>query len=151
MDAKTTPKFDPAALPPSLIGHMEPDYEALADAYYWSEGGAKTKHPYGIMIPTKDEFQARHYAINTFRNNFKRWQEAGKRWAPPDTGKPEGPPITYFEFNARRFTPPKDDPKGHANSLVNVPAIYSQYITQPDTNANPPGYAPSSLPKYKAP
>ena len=145
MDANPTPPFDPSNLPPALIGHMEPDYEALADAVYWSEGGPKTKHPYGIMIPTKDEFQARRYAINTFRNNFKRWEEDDKKWK-------DGKPITYFEYLARTYTPPSKDPVGHTNWLINVPSIYSQYVTKDQPSIDPKQeYAPTNLPKYKAP
>ena len=55
-----------------LIGkaHAEPDYQALADAIYKAEGGAKAVHQYGIMTKYKVT-TPRQACINTCRHAFK--------------------------------------------------------------------------------
>ena len=114
------PQFDPELLPPDLQGQTEPDYNRLVDAIFPSEGGDKTEHPYGIKsVKVSGREEARQVALNTVRNNFKRWQAAGGKWK-------DGQPISYFEFLARRFVPPEADPKGHTNWLINVPSIYNK-------------------------
>jgi hypothetical protein len=119
------PPFNPELLPPDLQGQTEPDYERLVDAIFPSEGGAdKTKHVYGIKsVKVKDRQEARRVALNTVRNNFKRWQDAGGKWK-------DGQPVTYFEYLARTFVPPSVDPVGHKNWLINVPAFYDKYGKQ---------------------
>lgn len=103
----------------------EPDYEILADAIFRQEGGNKTEHPYGIKsIKPKDKADARKITINTARNNFKRWQQAGE-------------PGAYLDFLANRFVPAVDDPQGNINWRSNVPKIYAQLSANkpPATNA----------------
>ena len=108
----------PTELHPAMIGTEEPDYEIMADAMYKAEGGDKTKFPYGVMaVKVKDIDEARRVAINTARNNFKRWKAAGQ-------------PGTYLEFMADRYTPPTADPVGNYNWKVNVPEIYNQLLQQ---------------------
>ena len=55
------------------VGMAEPDYNALADAIYKAEGGAKTAHPYGILAKYKHT-TPRQACINTCRNQWKRHQ-----------------------------------------------------------------------------
>lgn len=127
-------------LPPAMMGTEEPDYETLADAIYRAEGGPNARKPYGVVsVPVKDEAEARRVAINTARNNYKRWQDAGK-------------PGTYIEFLSNKYTPPTADPKGNANWRVNVPAIYAQLSAanqQPQLTEMPAGYVRTALPTYK--
>lgn len=125
---------------PDLIGVKEPNYEVMADAIYRAEGGAKARKPYGIVgVPVKDEAEARRVAINTARNNFQRWQKAGR-------------PGTYIEFLANKYTPPSDDPVGNKNWKRNVPAIYAQLLAQQQKAQMvpvPPGYERAAIPSYK--
>lgn len=110
----------------------EPNYEILADAVYRQEGGDKTKHPYGVMsIKPKDKADARKIAINTARNNYKRWQQAGE-------------PGAYLDFLASRYVPASADPEGNARWRTNVPKIYAQLLAKK-------GQGPASTPAPIAP
>lgn len=103
----------------------EPDYEILADAIYRQEGGDKSRHPYGVMsIKPKDKADARKIAINTARNNYKRWQQAGE-------------PGAYLDFLANRYVPASADPQGNINWRANIGKIYTQLSAKkaPATNA----------------
>ena len=43
--------------------------EAIVNAIYYAEGGAKTRFPYGILsIKVKNEAEARRVCLNTIRN-----------------------------------------------------------------------------------
>ena len=93
-------------------GNLSEDIiDKLADAIYKVEGGAKTKHPYGILsIKTKDP---RKVCKNTIRNNFARWEKAGR-------------PNSYLEFLASRYAPigSGNDPKNlNKNWLGNLKKI----------------------------
>lgn len=124
MPEKKQQPFNPELLPPDLQGQTEPDYNRLVDAIFPSEGGEKTKHVYGIKsVKVKDQDEARRVALNTVRNNFQRWQDAGGKWK-------DGKPVTYFEYLAKKFVPPEVDPVGHKNWLINVPAFYNKYGQQ---------------------
>lgn len=139
MPEKKQAPFRPELLPADLQGQMEPDYERLVDAIFPSEGGEKTQHPYGIKsVKVSGKEEARRVALNTVRNNFKRWQDAGGKWK-------DGKPVTYFEFLARRFVPPEADPKGHTNWLINVPSIYNKLGKQVPAPAAAPA---APLPAY---
>lgn len=87
--------------------------ERIADAIYVAEGGAKAKKPYGILsVKVANEAEARRVAVNTIRNNWKRWHDAGK-------------PGEYLEFLAKRYAPvgAENDPQGlNKNWLKNVRA-----------------------------
>jgi len=136
---------------PAMIGEAEPDYELMADAMYKSEGGKG--YNYGIKsVKFKDEAEARRIAINTARNNFKRWQDAGGKWdGRPSEGK-VGEPIPYYVYLARKYTPPSADPTGHKNWKVNVPTIYSQLLAQreqPQITLMPTNYVRTVMPNYK--
>ena len=52
------------------------DIEKLANAIYKAEGGARTKHPYGILAKYKTT-TPRQACINTIKSNLKRWNGQG--------------------------------------------------------------------------
>ena len=54
----------------------EIDIDRLADAIYQAEGGAKTKHPYGILKKYKVT-TPRGACINTIKSNLKKWDGNG--------------------------------------------------------------------------
>lgn len=111
----------------------EPDYEILADTIYRQEGGDKTKHPYGVMsIKPKDKADARRIAINTAKNNYKRWQQAGE-------------PGAYLDFLANRYVPASADPTGNLRWRTNVPKIYAQLLARKG-EAQPAPAAPAPDP-----
>ena len=67
--------------------------EQLATAIWYSEGGAKTAHPYGILsVKVSGAEEARRVCLNTIRNNRVRWQKAGAKG-------------DYLEFLANRYCP----------------------------------------------
>jgi hypothetical protein len=80
----------------------------IADAIYVAEGGAKAKVPYGILsVKVKDAAEARWVCLNTIRNNWLRWEAAGR----------QGEFITWLGL---RYCPPSVDPVGHRNWIRNV-------------------------------
>ena len=86
--------------------------ERLADAIYIAEGGAKTKHPYGILKKYKTT-TPRQACINTIRSNRKRWDGRG------DFVVFLG--ATYCPINA------PNDPKGlNVNWVKNVKANWKE-------------------------
>lgn len=84
-------------------GEIPADYaNLLADAIFVAEGGVKAKVPYGILsVKVRDKAEARRVCLNTIRNNWRRWEEAGRKGE-------------YLEFLARRYAPvgAQNDPKG---------------------------------------
>lgn len=50
--------------------------ERLADSIYMAEGGAKTRHPYGILAHYKHT-TPRQACINTIKSGLKRWNGRG--------------------------------------------------------------------------
>ena len=50
---------------------VAPNWNKLADAIYKAEGGARTRHPYGILAKYKTT-TPRQACINTCRNQWKR-------------------------------------------------------------------------------
>lgn len=91
--------------------------ERLADAIWIAEGGAKTKYPYGIRsINTHgDATKARRICLNTIRNNYVRWVNAGR-------------PGEYVVFLANRYCPVASDPRGNANWIRNVKFYFKDTI-----------------------
>ena len=83
--------------------------EKLCQAIYHAEGGAKTKHPYGIMQKYKTT-TPKQACLNTVNNNYKRWKSAGN-------------PKPYLEFLRDRYAPLEAHPL-NANWLSNVSKIY---------------------------
>lgn len=137
---------------PAMMGQAEPNYELIADSMYKAEGGKGFN--YGVKsVKFKDEEEARKIAINTARNNYKRWVDAGGKWdGKPSEGK-VGESIPYYVYLARKYVPPSADAKGHKNWLVNVPTIYAQLLAKQSQPTNavvvPPGYAITNLPSYR--
>jgi hypothetical protein len=68
--------------------------DRIADSVYVAEGGKKARVPYGIIsVAVRDEKEARQVCIQSIKNNYSRWQKAGK-------------PGDFFFFMARRYCPP---------------------------------------------
>ena len=87
------------------------DVEAIADAIYLAEGGAKAKKPYGILsVPCHSEAECRNICMNTIEANFTRWQIAGSQG-------------DFLEFLARKYAPigaSNDSQNLNVNWLRNV-------------------------------
>ena len=74
-------------------------YETFNDAYvqkltqaiYKTEGGSKTKYPYGIHWET-NYAKAKRIAENTVRNNHRRWKASGSS-------------EDYISFLSKRYCP----------------------------------------------
>ena len=82
--------------------------DRMADAIYKAEGGDKTRFPYGVKsVKVKDRQEARKVTINSVRNNWKRWERAGK-------------PGKFVDFMADRWCPVSVDPVGNENWKSNV-------------------------------
>jgi len=85
--------------------------EKVVNAIYLAEGGKSAKVPYGILsVKVANESEARQVCLNTVRNNWRRWEDAGK-------------PGEYLQFLRDRYAPigAKNDPKGlNKNWLKNV-------------------------------
>lgn len=105
---------------PLVSAAQSRDYvERMANAIYRAEGGTKTRYPYGVKsinppanLKTRVELElwARRITINSIRNNWRRWEQAGK-------------PGEFVPFMARRWCPPSADPIGHRNWVRNVSAL----------------------------
>ena len=85
----------------------ERQVDKLADIIFKIENSKR--YPYGIKsVNTNGNADyARKICKNTIRNNYVRWENAGK-------------PDSYFNFLANRFCPKKDDPIGNTNWKKNV-------------------------------
>lgn len=85
--------------------------EQFANAVYRIEGGKKARKPYGILtIPVKDEKEARQVCINTIKNNYKRWNAAGRT-------------NCFIDFFADRYCPKSADFLGNSHWKKNAHAI----------------------------
>ena len=70
-----------------------PEVNRIVDAIYIIEGGAKAKKPFGILsVPCNSYAACRKICANTVRNNYKRWERAGR-------------PGDYLKFLADRYCP----------------------------------------------
>lgn len=64
--------------------------ERVADAIWLAEGGKKAKAPYGILsVKTTDP---RRVCLNTIRNNWGRWEAAGK-------------PGDFIDYLGKKYAP----------------------------------------------
>lgn len=85
--------------------------ERVADAIYRAEGGAATRHPYGVLsVKVSGEAEARRVCLNSIRNSRGRWEKAGR----------PGPWLDYF---AKRWCPvgaENDSSNLNINWLKNV-------------------------------
>jgi len=81
-----------------------PELNRIADVIWRIEGGAKTRHPYGVMsVATSNP---RQVCINSIRNNYARWKRAGN-------------PGQFSRFMANRWCPMASDPVGNRNWINN--------------------------------
>jgi hypothetical protein len=86
---------------------QEAYFNQVVDAIYLAEGGAKAKKPFGILsVPCSGYASCRRICLNTVRNNYKRWQNAGK-------------PGEFLAFLASRYAPIEVHPL-NKNWLPNV-------------------------------
>lgn len=92
------------------------DFERLADSIYIAEGGAKTKHPYGIMQKYKVT-TPRQACLNTLATQWKRWLLEPSR----------GQDVDFIAFLGKAYAPigASNDPNGlNKNWVNNVTKIY---------------------------
>lgn len=83
----------------------------IVDVIYRIEGGTGTKYPFGIKsVECRGYDECRRVCFNTVRNNWRRWQDAGR-------------PGLYFDFLADRFCPKESDPVGNRNWKRNIKTI----------------------------
>lgn len=72
---------------------FKPPFEKIVDAIYKIEGGARTRHPFGILsVACNGYSDCRRVCLATVKNNFRRWEKAGR-------------PGDYLEFLARKYAP----------------------------------------------
>lgn len=75
----------------------------MVDCIYLVEGGAKARVPFGILsVKVNGYAEARRVYLNTVRNNYRRWEKAGK-------------PGEFADFLGNVYCPASADPKGNAN------------------------------------
>ena len=92
--------------------------DRVISAIYRVEGGAKTKYPYGIKsVKVSGTAEAKRVCQNTVRNNWKRWERAGR-------------PGDYLDFLADRYCPPSVDPQGNFRWKNNIHQILTCQIPQ---------------------
>jgi len=102
------PKFPSVPTPvPTLVESLNATYGQVADAIFWTEGGAKTRFPYGVMSYGLTTKKARTLCLQTVTNSVDRWTFADR-------------PGPFLEFLANRYCPESVDPVGYANWIVNV-------------------------------
>lgn len=93
-----------AALPAS-------ECQRIADAVWRVEGGSHTRYPYGVVsIKTHSAAHARRICLVSIRNNWQRWEAAGR-------------PGRFLDFMADRWCPAVDSPQGNANWKRNMRLI----------------------------
>ena len=77
----------------SHLNAKEAYFNKVVDAVYLAEGGEKAKKPFGILsIPCFAYSDCRRICLNTIRNNYRRWQNAGK-------------PDEFLSFLGSRYAP----------------------------------------------
>lgn len=98
---------------------VEINKEALATAIYISEGGKKTRWPYGIMLPGKPplpEGKAREICLITIATSLAK----NRHCKTPDQ---------FIVALAATYCPKSTDPVGHSNWIKNVTHHYKK-LTQ---------------------
>lgn len=82
----------------------------VVNAIYIAEGGAKAIKPFGILsVPCNGYAECRQICLNTVRNNWKRWQNAGN-------------PGSFIEYLGSRYAPVEAHPLNR-NWVPNVKKI----------------------------
>ena len=100
----------PSNASPSSAGTPE-YFNSVVDAIYLAEGGSCAKVPYGILsVKVSSKEEARRVCYNTVKNNWRRWEDAGK-------------PGLYTDFLADRYCPKSADPQGNINWKKNIVRI----------------------------
>ena len=80
----------------------QPDFDKMCDAVYRTEGGAKTKHPFGVLsVPCSGYEECRKITLNSLRNSWSRYQKTDMK-------------IPFDEFFQKRWSPvgAENDPNG---------------------------------------
>lgn len=91
------------------------DIDRMADAIYHAEGGAKTKHPYGILKKYKTT-TPRQACINTIKTNIKKFNNQNKE-------------KDFIVFMSKTYCPigAENDPTGlNKNWVKNVKYFYNK-------------------------
>jgi hypothetical protein len=92
--------------------------DVLADAIYKAEGGAKTRHPYGILKKYK-KTTPRQACINTIKSNLKRYRASRSN-------------EDFISFMSRSYCPigAKNDPTGlNRHWVKNVSYFYAKGLS----------------------
>ena len=93
---------------PGIAAEAPPDFNAIVDRIYVIEGAERAKVPYGILsVKCSSREECRRVCMNTVRNNWRRWDKAGR-------------PGEYLDFLADRYCPIKSDPIGNRNWKANM-------------------------------
>lgn len=92
---------------------MALDAGRLADAIYRAEGGAKTRHPYGICsVRVQSAAHAREVCLRTIRRRHGEWDGRG----------------CFIQSLASTYCPHSVDPRGNLNWVQNVRRFYGSQI-----------------------
>lgn len=89
---------------------MPINFERLADSIYHAEGGAVTRHPYGVMRRRLFE-HPRAACLRICHERYSSWNGRG----------------SFLVWLAARYCPQSSDPIGHSRWIVNVRSIYRRY------------------------
>ena len=108
---------------PARASVPDPAYvDRVVSAIYRVEGGAKTKYPYGIKsVKVAGTAEAKRVCRTTVRNNWERWEKAGR-------------PGDFLDFLGDRYCPPSVDPQGNFRWKNNI----HQIITCPPKSKSSP-------------
>lgn len=101
---------EPCLAEPSEVAGY--DVERLANAIYYAEGGANTRHPYGILSKYKHT-TPRQACINTIRSKHREWVALGAKG-------------DYLAYLQSRYAPINSDTDNGTNQfwLKNVLYFY---------------------------
>lgn len=99
---------------------ITPNWERLANAIYKAEGGAKTRHPYGILKRYKTT-TSRQACINTCKHAWKDYLAGGGIVRPGASNAKWEP---YLEFLQRRYAP-----RGVANDPTDLNRHWLKNVT----------------------
>ena len=114
-------EFNSAGAEPSEVAGY--NVERLATAIYHAEGGAKTRHPYGILAKYKTT-TPRQACINTIRSKYRMWST--------DSCHNYGECVGFLEFLASKYAPTignsltNDERRLNIHWLKNVRYFYNR-------------------------